>query len=74
MCVPEGSGLNGDEFYKCMEDIYGGNMKKHASPTKRLMQQKDAAWEHKSFLSKNMQKGDEYSLTYVCDPNKTYVI
>lgn len=38
------------------------------------MQQKDAAVEHKTFLARNLQKGDEYSLTYVTDPKKTYVI
>lgn len=38
------------------------------------MQQKDAAVSHKTFLSKNLQKGDSYSLTYVTDPKKTYVI
>jgi hypothetical protein len=25
-------------------------------------------------LSKNLHKGDKYSLTYVCDPKKTFVI
>ena len=38
MVVPEGSSLaGGDEFYKVLDQIYGGNMKKHKSPTKRLM-------------------------------------
>ena len=58
-----------------MDMIYGGkNPKRHESPTKRLMEQKNAAWKHKEFLSKNLSKGDNYSLTYVCDPKKTYVI
>ena len=57
-----------------MDNLYGPKPKKHASPTKRLMQQKEAAWKHKAFLSKNLHKGDKYSLTYVCDPKKTFVI
>ena len=75
MQTSDPSGLKEDEFYKAMDQIYGGkNPKKHKSPTKRLMQQKNAAWTHKEFLAKNLQKGDEYSLTYVCDPKKTFVI
>ena len=70
-----GDDLKGDGFYKVMDMIYGGkNPKRHESPTKRLMEQKNAAWKHKEFLSKNLSKGDNYSLTYVCDPKKTYVI
>ena len=63
-----------DQFYKVMCEFYGDNQKRHVSPTKRLMQQKEAAWKHKEFLSKNLAKNDEYSLTYVTDPQKTYVI
>ena len=75
LTMKEGADLKGDEFYKVMDKIYGGkNPPKHKSPTKRLMQQKDAAVNHKTFLSKNLSKGDEYSLTYVTDPKKTYVI
>ena len=54
--------------------------KKHKSPTKRLMQQKEAAWKHKEFLKTNhinyikKTENDKYSLAYVCDPKKTYVI
>jgi len=43
--------LGMDEFYKVMGDFYGGNMKKHASPTRRLRAQKAAAVEHKTYLS-----------------------
>ena len=43
-----------DNFYEIMGDFYGGEMRKHASPTKRLIQQKDAAFEHKKFLSKKI--------------------
>ena len=66
--------MNMDQFYKVMGDFYGNDQRKHASPTKRLMQQKDAAWAHKAHLSKNLSRTDEYSITYVTDPHKTYVI
>ena len=55
VAMKEGADLKGDEFYKAMDMIYGGkNPPKHKSPTKRLMQQKDAAVDHKTFLSKNL--------------------
>ena len=72
------SGLPGtlivDGFRRLMDLEYGGIPKKHKSPTKRLMQQKEACWKHKEFLSKNLSKGDKYSLSYTCDPRKSYVI
>lgn len=39
-----------------------------------MVQQKDAAWKHKAYLSKNLSQTEEYALTYVTDPHKTYVI
>ena len=39
-----------DAFYKEMDKFYA-NPKKHESPTRRLRQQINAAWEHKSFLA-----------------------
>lgn len=44
-----------DEFYKIMGEFYG-SVKKHKSPTRRLIQQKDAAFRHKEKLSKVMTK------------------
>jgi hypothetical protein len=63
-----------DNFYDIMGEFYSSDMRKHQSPTKRLVQQKDAAFEHKKFLSKNMTRTQEYGLTYVASPDKTYVI
>ena len=62
-----------DNFYEIMGEFYG-SVKKHESPTKRLIQQKDAAFKHKSFLSKHIKKTQDYNLTYVASPEKTYVI
>ena len=67
--------MNLNEFRDVMEFVYGGpKPAKHKSPTKRLMQQKEAAWTHKTHLKNNLAKSDAYSLTYVCDPKKTFVI
>lgn len=65
-----------DKFYEIMGEFYEHNLRKHASPTKRLIQQKDAAWNHKAFLQQKMGKvsTETYSLTYVASPKKTYVI
>lgn len=71
-------GLEMDQFYKVMGEFYGNNMKKHESPTRRLMQQQKAAWDTKSVLYQKVKSGElsmqDYSLTYVVDPKKTYVI
>ena len=70
--------LNMDDFYKVMGEFYDNKMKRHASPTKRLMDQKKAAFEHKTYLYKKLQSGEiderQYSLTYVASPQKTYMI
>ena len=67
-----------DEFYQVMGDYYGDKMKKHVSPTRRLRQQKNAAVEHKTHLYKKLQSGEinknDYTLTYVASPKKTYMI
>lgn len=68
-----------DQFYKVVGEFYDADHpKKHASPTRRLMQQKEAAWEHKSVLYKKAKSGafndQDYSITYVVDPKKTYLI
>jgi len=38
-----------DDFYEVMGDFYskGSDIHRHESPTKRLIQQKNAAWGHK---------------------------
>ena len=73
--------VNPGDFRRVMDMVYGGQKpKKHKSPTKRLMQQKDAAWKHKEFLKNNRinylkrHEDDQYALAYVCDPKKTFVI
>ena len=58
-------------------DKYDEKPKKHASPTRRLVQQKDAAVEQKGYLSKQAEfKADKsrYGLTYVVGVENTYVV
>ena len=77
-----GSVVMGEEGY--LDDLYAeldklGNYKpkKHASPTRRLTQQMDAAVEQKTYLSKQPEfKADRsrYGLTYVVGVSNTYVV
>ena len=58
-----------------MDEFYGKGKsdKKHQSPTKRLIKQKDTAVEHKKMLKDNFDSSS-YSLTYVTGGGKSYVI
>jgi hypothetical protein len=61
-----------DEFYKIMGEFYSGDIKRHKSPTKRLIQQKDSTVLHKQiFQNHHTQK---YGLHYTSSPGKSYVI
>lgn len=45
-----------DDFYTIMGDFYNkGEMHKHASPTKRLIAQKNSCWAHKEVIKDNMR-------------------
>jgi len=59
-----GEALVSGDYRRVMDMVYGGTKpKKHKSPTKRLMQQKDAAWKHKEHLKNNginyLKKNDD---------------
>lgn len=48
--------MGGDmkEFYSIMGDFYNkGSVQRHSSPTKRLIQQKNACHDHKRILREN---------------------
>jgi len=63
-----------DEFYAEMAKFYQ-KPRKHESPTRRLRQQINAAFEHKGFLSQQpefMADREKYGLTYVVGVSKTY--
>ena len=77
-----------DGFYWVMNDYireYCGSrtgvappqLRKHASPTKRLIKMKNTTFEHKKVMHENMQQvrdHSSYQLTYSTSPGKTYVI
>lgn len=66
--------VNKDEsFYSTMTEFYSGH-KKHESPTRRLMNQMDAACENKSVIQSNLNTGNKYSLTYCPSPDRAYVV
>jgi len=50
-----------------------GPERRHKSPTKRLINHKNSAWEHKKRIYDGIEKG-EYSQTYCISPGKSYVI
>lgn len=53
------------------------SMRKHASPTKRLISLKNTTFSHKKVMHENMQQVRDHSsylLTYSTSPGKTYVI
>lgn len=64
-----------DNFYKVMGEFYKSDMKRHASPTKRLMKQKEAAFTHKQVLYDQHRPNDgTYGITYITSPDKLYRI
>lgn len=58
-----------------MDDFYcGDKVKRHQSPTKRLMQQKNACWDHKTKIKSSVRHSQSYKLHYTASPDKSYVI
>lgn len=65
---------DGDAFYEAINEYYyGDGTEAHSSPTKRLVQHKNTAFDHKKTMKQGIEKG-EYSLTYVPGPDKSYII
>ena len=56
-----------------MDWLYGDAPAKHKSPTKRLVQHKHAAFNHKKALRRKATP-NSYSLTYVCNPHQTVMV
>lgn len=73
---PKGQSVNEelkmDEFYKVMGEFYSGDMKRHKSPTKRLIAQKNSTAQHKTVM-RGMHT-QNYSLHYTSSPGKSYII
>jgi hypothetical protein len=68
---------HGADFYDTYNETYGKGKddKKHSSPTKRLVKLKDTTVDHKKVMqSTGVKHGDQYSLTYCANPQKSYVV
>jgi hypothetical protein len=65
-----------DDFQKVMTEFRDSDyLRKHASPTRRLIQQKNSTWEHKELLKRNsVSNRDVYDLVYTTEPGKSFVI
>lgn len=59
-----------------MQEIRETKIKRHESPTKRLIAQKNSTWEHKEVFARNRISSPhkEYQLQYTTQPGKSYVI
>lgn len=64
---------DGDYFYEALKQYYQEGSEAHSSPVRRLIQQKNTAFEHKKTMTTSIDKGD-YALTYTPGPGKSYVI
>ena len=63
-----------DGFYYALREYYQEGGETHASPTRRLIQQKNAQFEHKqTFKDQNVETAD-YKFVYTPGPEKSYVI
>ena len=51
------------------------NHKRHVSPTRRLINQKNSTWEHKQLLmSQTRAYPRGYDLHYTTEPGKSYIV
>lgn len=69
--------LDLDDFYQVMGEFYqDSEVKKHDSPTRRLVQMKNSCWAHKGQLAKKLGRApnSRYSITYCTSPDKAYKI
>ena len=57
-----------------MGEFYSTNQSRHESPTRRLMQMKEATVKHKDAMRTNDHRTQAYGLTYCTSPDKAYVI
>jgi len=64
-----------DDFYKMLGDFNQSpdHLKRHVSPTKRLIAQKNSTWEHKDAM-RNCRRTQKYGLHYTTSPGKSYII
>lgn len=67
--------LGMDEFYEAFGRSHHTRLdgvKRHDSPTKRLVDHKNTTQEHKEYLAD--AKTQKYGLHYTCSPQKSYMV
>ena len=58
-----------------MNDFYDPSvMKRHESPTKRLIDQKNSKFQNKPILNREAKRTQNYGLHYTSKPGKSYII
>jgi len=57
-----------------MGEFYQNDQVKHASPTKRLIDQKNSTWDHKKLMKGNINRTQRYGIHYTSSPGKSYLI
>lgn len=61
-------------FYQKVSDFYQEGPDGHESPTRRLIDHKNTAVDHKQTLRDSIEIKSDYALTYTTSPGKSYVI
>jgi len=61
------------EFYSACSKYYKEGSQRHASPTKRLVRQKNTTVQHKNVIRKTMEKTGNYNQFYA-SPGKSYIV
>lgn len=77
MAFQKGEESYAQEFSEFLKEQREHPIKRHASPTKRLIAQKNSTWEHKTVFARNRissPRKDAYQLQYTTQPGKSYVI
>ena len=65
---------NGDCFYQALHEYYQEGAEAHESPTRRLIQQKNTAFDHKKTMNTGIEMKGDYAIGYTPGPGKSYVI
>ncbi len=63
-----------DTFYDLIKDFYKEGPEQHDSPTRRLIDHKNTAFDHKKTMKSSVETKGNNVYTYTASPDKSYVI
>lgn len=64
-----------EEFFKALGEYYDPNvLKKHESPTRRLIDQKNSRAQHQRILNSAISRTQEYGQNYTTQPGQSYLV